>query len=1696
MFGQPNTPFGGGGGGFGQPSTNTAPAFGSPAPAPGGLFGTPAQGGFGAPAAPGGFGAPAPAGPFGQPAPAAPFGSSFGSPAPAPGGALFGQPAPAPGFGSTFGAPAPAVGGGLFGQPPAQAPGMFGQPAPAPSSAFGQPPAPGGSLFGAPSTTSSPFGAPAASTFGAPQPAPAFGFGAPAPAFGAPAPVGGGGLFGQPPTPAAPAPVFGASSTPAGGGLFGQPAPAPTGFGGSTFGAPAPAGGGLFGAPAPGGFGAPTPSTPFGATAGAQPGQEGTRAAPFQVTTKKDNNTTINLYSITAMPQYENKSFEELRFEDYAQGNKGSASTPTTSNAPGGFSFAGQAPAGGLFGAQPAPAPFGAPAPAPFGAPAPTAFGAPPAPSAFGAPAPTGGLFGAKAPAPFGTPAPGGLFGAPAPAPFGAPAPTGGLFGSAAPAPFGAPAPAPFGAPAPAPFGAPAPSTGLFGAAPAPFGAPAPAGGGLFGNPAPAPFGAPPSGGLFGQPAPAPFGAPAPGGLFGQPAPSAFSFGAKPPSTGLFGAPSPAPFGGFGSTAPAPFGAPAPTSLFGAPPPAPFGAQPPQLQTGPIPQNAIIIPPTADEANVQGIRALLRSKEEMEKSEIWKGDNGAKSKVSTPTSVSESESIDPLTSSKEGKFFRSSPSLIKIRPKGFPKTETPNKTTSLLSGIGRGGGLGGGIMLPDSKFRSPSVQLVVDKGSLRKPNLRSMPSPRIQESPSVNHPEETLTDVPSPDPSPATNQANGSSNPLDRNSTEAQDKQASRSVEVVPTNMAPEGEPSPRLEAYYQNTINSPQEPIPESTSLRLGSKNAPKLTKDGYEANPPIEELASYSDADLAAVPNFSVSRPGYGKVEWLGAVDIRASDLDRIVVIEPKDVSVYNTEEAEGTKPAEGTRLNRAAYITYYEAFPKDNPEASPEEKQKYMERLEKVTRKMAAEFISYNKTTGEWKIRVRHFSRYALVEEDSDVEDTEYDSSMGADRLPSKPKSILNTNPTPFKKGTVKFDVQLSPEESEITAAKIRESVRASSEKAFAEVFASVHSEDEQPSPTDVVEMEDDESESEHMVESKFVAPSKSTIQSCRGQFSIVSTTLEKRKLSHRAVDGGFHMGRSFRVAWSPDGSLFCPSRCPVAYSITKVCPVFGPIAPPENNETMSEDTLLDVHLRFSEKEMITGEDCPLFCLPSSFSGGGSEKSHNSHLEALREFRGVSGKSIFTLIEYFAGSTRSVESKKTAILKWLVEDCEGDVAKDVASMLSLKSHISAVFAAFSSGDIQQAATLAADSGFHELACVISVASSAGEGLTDMSRIASDSILRNSAMNDLHRLLKNLAGDKRCEDTRHKMATNDLDWRRRLALRLLVSSEDGLDSIIDTFLHDVKKGLAPPPLSRDDKATASYSTDFKVVHAVSSSAPGSMLDIVEPKGHTIFHNDSTISFHLSSVLAGNVLFTSASDEYDKLCMSYASQLLCEKRWRWAVFVLLCIIPPTSHEACRRRIECAKSIVLRYYDSSEGDVEENRIFLEQDVGIPTFWFSEALSNRSLTVVDYVAHTLSFDPPAALHLLETRYLPSVFFTSRTQVDKLMGMVEGMAAAQNSVASAVFRFFSLVEDVRRLKLRSDGDVPASLRKLFQEHSDLSRIFQSHASKIRTQSVDYRFYVDPPMRVSLSSMLGEALRKLNDIRLELAALRDAINCEALY
>ena len=97
----------------------------------------------------------------------------------------------------------------------------------------------------------------------------------------------------------------------------------------------APAATGAFGAPAPaaGGFG----------QVQQQQTQTGSTVAPYQATAQQDGSNQIVLQAITAMPQYDQKSFEELRLEDHLAGKKGTKEQAAPAAA-GGFGGFGAAP--------------------------------------------------------------------------------------------------------------------------------------------------------------------------------------------------------------------------------------------------------------------------------------------------------------------------------------------------------------------------------------------------------------------------------------------------------------------------------------------------------------------------------------------------------------------------------------------------------------------------------------------------------------------------------------------------------------------------------------------------------------------------------------------------------------------------------------------------------------------------------------------------------------------------------------------------------------------------------------------------------------------------------------------------------------------------------------------------------------------------------------------------------------------------------------------------------------------------------------------------------------------------------------------------------------------------------------------------------------------------------------------------------
>ncbi len=1280
----------------------------------------------------------------------------------------------------------------------------------------------------------------------------------------------------------------------------------------------------------------------------------------------------------------------------------------------------------------------------------------------FIAPSAGGGLFGSAA-----APKPGGLFGT-APA---APAPAGGgLFGSA---------------PAPAAGG------GLFGKAPAPagglFGAPTPtpaAGGGLFGAPAA-------GGGIFGAPAPTPT---AGGGLFGAPTPAPAAgggiFGAPAAGGGLFGAPAPAAGGGL-------FGAPAPATgggLFGAPAAAPaggglFGSTPTPAVAAPVQ------PPSADVLLAQQLAAVESQKKELSLLQAWRGTPPDGSSVVIP--------IDNKTSTATNASSPSSPALmasllsyqagprsaVKIRPRAF----TPSsKTTAAAAGsIGRGttnNSARSPLLSPDSFLGSSAKKLVIKPGSLTpKPKLRLLLQNGSKSSPNNLSYQNQLNDKSidaSPMPSQITNSAivkenqsimlentllNGASPPFvspDANQTKKQianenihNNDANRELAMHSTNTTRDEDsssaPNKSNEGiaydFYQKVICSPSE---EKTEYRIDS--LPKLTKEGYRMFPTMEDIQHLSETDLMAVSQFEIRRDGIGSIVWDGAVDVRGLDLDNIVSIEPKDVAVYDAAEIAGTKPPVGSKLNRPAVITMYEIWPKGGSESSTEAKERMEIKITKQTKKMDAELLSYSSDAGIWKFRVKHFSRYGLIDDDSDDEDEDLevkntvmsnksntkklDFKLGGrgGRSPGDSKRVVGRSrilaPVNEEDDISYNGSDIVPLASENDVDEIlkdyvedEEMIIEAADKAYNELSHSSESK------IDSLQLKDNHSPitskitlaDEGCISNDYNLPGY-TIQTQQKlsptNFNIGSSICAKlakkaglKNLTSSSTDFGMRMGKSFGVAWRPDGSLLIPKPKLNGSSHNRVWVQCRPIiknnslSHPSQNKIVPESIdLLTTHLKNSIKQIDEEDDdseCPVFTLVNN--------NHQKVLNILNDFAVSANKNMkknkkgkndysvlsdaFELIKsleygYSCQSDTSLTCPREALLSWIRKTVESDVDEDVNLATAKNDKYGAIFAAMTGVDTYKASCIAMKNDAARLSHMIatSIDPLTRDDINSQMEHWEKSRCTNLVPKTLLRTYYLLSGNLGLEEALFKNGPDDkkhsFDWKRRLGMLLWCSDDKNHDEYMSTIISNyeqaVSKGLAPAPQPWYDGVLKEKSHEncllFKLLKFYALSKDGqcsrmSLGETISPCGYTPSIHDVSGSFHLSAAVSMLDITPSLTlEEEMKLIDSYSFQLINSGMWEWAVFINLCCISSYSknnQEIRNKKKRKAMSIVLRHWN---GDSDKCKVFLQNSIGIPGYWFDIALAYKCAQVGDaygYVKHAVKFSVHDAIVIFNANILP-------------------------------------------------------------------------------------------------------------------------------
>jgi hypothetical protein len=716
-------------------------------------------------------------------------------------------------------------------------------------------------------------------------------------------------------------------------------------------------------------------------------------------------------------------------------------------------------------------------------------------------------------------------------------------------------------------------------------------------------------------------------------------------------------------------------------------------------------------------------------------------------------------------------------------------------------------------------------------------------------------------------------------------------------------------------------------------------------------------TNVELATVKNFRISNE-FGSIEWSGAVDVRNANLDEIVKITHGGAEVYeDCKEEDGTYPPVGMALNRPAIITLKEMFPKKR-ELSAKAKAKYEEKLKKNNDECGAEFVSYDNNSGEWVFITHHFSRYGLIDDDSDSDDEAADASNANQQPPASvplppPSAHLKNAPsalaysraallsTPTAMEDVDVDVTTSDavmRRANDAYAKLLGSTSASAYDP-SEMFGSYGSTND-----DVMLLE-----SEHSSVPTPTPPNWAEVNDLRhvrfNANGACARVRESLNIADKASlrDAHTFMGRSHGACFTPDGRLISISPTHVnKLVVTTIAP--SPV----------DTGLLDLLVTEATKTVENGCNCPTYSLPPTPNVLPTLDKYCEHTasevdtyEEIAEETLVKHRA-FTLLSAMFGAepgapnTPVDDSRRfQAFHAWLTESVDSDVKKRVRAHLDKKEPHAAIFHALTSGNVAYASAVASEAECFRLAVLLSAGLSVSNAehidaqLTNWQQSGAFDLLDGHML----RVYSALGGRSDVENDVFEGGDRDLDWRRRLCLAsTLGGGATSIAEAIRRYDEDVSKGVVPQPVPRYLSTQASSDTEcllYRLLKLSSTPMDATRLaSVIHPYGYTTELFDCETAFHVASVLVAlQRVHPLPLDEAVNLALSYSSTLVNSGRWEHGVVAVLAsegLVAPRDKTACREfSVARAKELVMRFSPSSGSS------FL-LSAGVPASWFEES----------------------------------------------------------------------------------------------------------------------------------------------------------------
>ncbi|CAG9854284.1 unnamed protein product [Phyllotreta striolata] len=156
--------------------------------------------------------------------------------------------------------------------------------------------------------------------------------------------------------------------------------------------------------------------------------------------------------------------------------------------------------------------------------------------------------------------------------------------------------------------------------------------------------------------------------------------------------------------------------------------------------------------------------------------------------------------------------------------------------------------------------------------------------------------------------------------------------------------------------------------------------TRPEYYTLPSLDELANYiEEPGRCIVKGFTIGRKGYGNVYFPDEMDVYGLNIDELVHFRYREINVYPDDEK---KPPVGQGLNRKAQVTLDNVYPKQSnshalvTDVNELLKINFAEKLRRITMNKNAKFVDYRPETGSWVFKVEHFSKYGFDDNDEET------------------------------------------------------------------------------------------------------------------------------------------------------------------------------------------------------------------------------------------------------------------------------------------------------------------------------------------------------------------------------------------------------------------------------------------------------------------------------------------------------------------------------------------------------------------------------------------------------------------------------------------------------------------------------------------------------------------------------------------------